>query len=93
MNKNKLEQYYPGDESWDQFTSYYRGLPSTNNLLELKKMLNNDEVLAKTIDGLVGQTATSWIMRFIPALDDLRPIDCLSSINLLNRLRTMLMRM
>lgn len=93
MNKNKLEQYYPGDESWNQFTSYYRDLPSTNNLLELKKMLNNDEVLAKTIDGLVGQTATSWIMRSIPALDDLRPIDCLNSINLLNRLRTMLMRM
>ncbi len=93
MIQNKLEQYYSGDSNWIQFASYYKLIPNTMHTIKLIRLLNNDELLAKVIEGLIGEKAINWIMKQIPALDNLRPIDCISTVDLLYRLRTMLMRM
>ena len=93
MIDNKLEQYYLGDDEWEQFISYYINISNTSHTLQLASSLNGDITLAKTIEGIVGNTSLDWIKRKIPALDNISPIECLNNKNLLMRLRSMLMRM
>ncbi|RKE56062.1 hypothetical protein [Sphingobacterium detergens] len=88
----KLEQYYPGDEEWTAFSTLYRSMPQLAVLTELKNRFL-DESLVYVIVGIVGDAALAWAERKIPALDHLRPVDCVGNTGLERRLKTMLMRM
>lgn len=92
MELNKLEQYYLGDESWNNFYKLYKDIPNTSHYSELKTIFN-DITLIKVIEGKIGATSLDWIVIKIPALDDLSPIDCVNDPILIKRLKTMLMRM
>ncbi len=88
----QLEQYYPGDDKWIAFSALYRTMPEPAVFTELKSIFP-DEALAYVIGGIFGDVALAWIEREIPALDNLRPMDCLGNTGLEKRLKTMLMRM
>jgi len=89
---NHLEQYYPGEEDWIIFTDLYRNIPGSAMLSELESKLK-DRSIAIVIAGILGNTSLEWINKKIPALDNLRPVDCVDDPGLQKRLRTMLMRM
>ena len=92
---DQLEDYYCGDEAWANLANLYKELPNSNNTFVLKDILKDDNnlLLTKVIEGKVGDVALDWIYRKIPALNNLRPIDCIDSPILYKRLKTMLMRM
>lgn len=92
MQENKLEKYYLGDDSWKQFSSMFNDKPNTQLTYELENIFKNI-ALAKVIENIIGKSSLNWINKKIPALDNIRPIDCLNSPELLKRLKTMLMRM
>lgn len=91
-----LEKYYKGDDVWNNFVSIF---PKSSSIKpceyydELYRSLNYKEDLAIVIYELVGfENSLDWINKKNPALDGLRPIDCLEC-DLLNRLKVMLMRL
>jgi hypothetical protein len=91
---NQLEQYYAGDDSWKEFSDLfakYKDLPEVQNLA---KDLNGQLDLAYTIYWVAGpKSAQKWINSSVPALDNIRPIDCTGNPELIKRLRECLMRM
>ena len=93
LEEHKLEQYYPGDDKWAHFTSLSADTPDTMFTSRLVAILNGDIFLAKTIEGVVGDSSMEWIERKIPALDNLTPLNCIDNPMLYNRLKTVLMRM
>lgn len=89
---NHLEQYYPGEEDWIIFSDLYSNIPQSAILSELESKFK-DRSLAIVIAGILGDMSQEWINKKIPALDNLRPVDCVDDPRLQKRLRTMLMRM
>ncbi|MEK6352887.1 MAG: hypothetical protein V4796_12160 [Burkholderia cenocepacia] len=91
---NQLEQYYAGDDSWKEFSDLfvkYKDLPEVQNLA---KDLNGQLDLAYTIYWVAGpKSAQKWINSSVPALDNIRPVDCTGNPELIKRLRECLMRM
>lgn len=91
---NALEHDYPGDADWYEYVSLYRSEYLDENALLLAKAFGDrlDESLI-----IYGKRGLSeglwWIERSVPALDGLRPLDCLGSRVLIKRLRSALMRM
>jgi hypothetical protein len=88
-----LEQFYPGDEKWHRFVDMFDEFVSRQEVQDLAKKLNGDVKLAAVIYGSVGSGSEKWIASKIPALDDISPFECIGDSDLLNRLRTALMRM
>lgn len=90
----RLEQYYSGDDVWGNFSDLfakYRGFPEVH---DLARDLNDQLDLAYTIYWVAGpNSARKWINSNVPALDNLRPIDCAGNPELIKRLRECLMRM
>ncbi|MBN3822063.1 hypothetical protein G3O00_00320 [Burkholderia sp. Ac-20384] len=89
---HRLEQYYPGDASWQRFVAVFSQSRSKQEVLELAQSLDGDVDLATVIYEVVGPGYNTWIRRKVPAMDDLTPIDCIRDPALMNRLRTTLMR-
>ncbi len=90
----RLEEDYPGDTAWQAFASLYMQEYEDANCRLLADSLGGQIDIASIIYGKRGiQEALWWIEQSVPALDDLRPIDCLDSPVLLKRLKTALMRM
>lgn len=90
----RLEADYPGDAAWEAFAGLYMKEYDDANCRLLADSLGGHLEIASIIYGKRGiQEALWWIERSVPALDDLRPIDCLDSPVLLKRLKTALMRM
>lgn len=87
-----LEQYYPGEEDWILFSDLYRNIPHAEISKELESIFK-DRSVAIVIAGILGNSSREWINKKIPALDNLRPVDCVNDPKLQKRLRTMLMRM
>lgn len=87
-----LEQYYPGEEDWIQFSDLYKNIPHAEISKELESIFK-DRAVAIVIAGILGNSSLEWINKQIPALDNLRPLDCVDDPKLQKRLRTMLMRM
>ena len=87
-----LEKYYIGEKHWKKFAKEYKNIKTknTNKLLEL---LNYNIKLVNVIEGIIGNTSLKWIKRNIPALNNLRPVDCIKSSKLLKRLKECLLRM
>lgn len=86
-----LEQYYPGEEEWITFSDLYRNKPEAAIPNELENIFK-DRSVAIVIAGILENTSLEWINKKIPALDNLRPVDCVDDPGLQKRLRTMLMR-
>ena len=90
-----LEKFYKGDKYWNNFVSVFpkhEELLDDKKYLELYNKLNMNQDLSVVIYELIGaENSINWINSNNPALDGLKPLDCLNSC-LLNRLRTMLMR-
>ena len=95
-NKNNtedgLEKYFVGEIIWKNFVKGYKGI-KTNNTNELLNLLNHNIELTNVIEGIVGENSINWIHRNIPALNNLRPIDCTNNEKLLKRLKECLLRM
>ncbi|MFD2921479.1 hypothetical protein ACFS6H_17255 [Terrimonas rubra] len=87
-----LEQYYPGEEDWILFSDLYRNIPDSAIANKLESIFK-DRSVAIVIAGILGNSSLEWINKKIPALDNLRPVDCVDDPKLQKRLRTMLMRM
>lgn len=88
-----LENYYSGDENWDELEELalkeHRGVPE---IAEISKRLGGNLGLACVIYATVGNGAIEWLERKIPALDNIRPLDCINDPLLIKRLREALMR-
>jgi hypothetical protein len=88
-----LEQYYPGNEAWSNFV---KAIPPEIDRYRLKnelvQSLGGDTEIAKVVFFHVGDGAIRWIAEPVPALDGLRPIDCVADQALIRRLKTTLMR-
>lgn len=90
---HQLEAYYPGDPAWEAFVDVFAE--------EWKRCAFADELLswcgghrdiAMAVYGVMGEDARRWMETEIPALDELRPRECIASERLRKRLRSMLMR-
>src|SRR5476651_1231103 len=91
---HQLEKDYPGDVDWQQYVALYEEDYLDENAQELATLLNDHLDMAVIIYGKRGLVeGRCWITRQVPALDQLRPIDCLQSRRLIKRLRSALMRM
>lgn len=97
MMKNKekgLELYYSGDKDWDEMVqmakedfwidSDYQG--------KLLNTLKNHLDIAMVIYARLGNGSLNWVNQKIPALDNLTPLECLESSDLIKRLKEGLMR-
>ncbi len=89
-----LENYYSGDSAWNQLVSLYEEFDTNNSLTkELLQQLNYHRDIAQVIYGKFGSSSLSVITQPVPALDDLSIADCISTPNLLQRLKECFMRM
>lgn len=90
-----LEEFYKGDKLWEDFVSVFPKHDSLQCKEEYKQLFNNmnmNKGLSVVIYELIGsKESLNWVTQDNPALGGLKPIECLEG-NLLNRLRTMLMR-
>ena len=90
----ELEQYYKGQSSWDKFIEVFdNNWKDSEFQKDLLSKVDNRIDLAKVIDYHFGETSLNWLDKNIPALDNLTPLECLKSDNLINRLKVCLMRM
>jgi len=91
---HNLEKYYSGDDNWKEFVELYEEFWSENDFQDsLLKELNNDLDIAKVVYGKFPSNTLKIIKQKVPALDDLKIIDCVNSKQLILRLRECLMRM
>lgn len=94
-----LEQYYSGDDVWDNFVEIAKkevgsaGFNTDKSILDkLKRKPRDNDDIAYVAYYLFYNDSINWIERRIPALDNLMPIECLVSEELTNRLREVLLR-
>lgn len=90
----RLEDDYPGDADWQEYVELYEEDYLDNNAQALSSALDGRLDMAVIIYGKRGLVeGLWWITQSVPALDGLRPLDCLDDPMLIRRLRTALMRM
>ena len=93
--KKGIEQYYSGDENWNEWVEmckedFWENSDYQKSLLDkLKENLD----LAIVIYGRLGTESINWVEKKVPALENLTPLECLTSKKLILRLRKCLMRM
>ena len=92
MKTDELENYYCGDDAWENFAEICKNI-ETDNTKKLLELLNNDVKLANVIEYRLSENSLSWITRNIPALNNLKPVDCINDDKLLKRLKECLLRM
>lgn len=91
--KQKIEQYYPGDEIWDEFVEVVSADWSRCGFQDdLVEKLDGRKRFAQAIYHLAGDRALYWINQPVPALDGLTPVECLANKKLRQRLKTLLLR-
>ncbi|XTZ40181.1 hypothetical protein ACQYRI_09485 [Salmonella enterica] len=89
-----LEEYYSGDDAWQRLVNIYKEDYLDDNARLLAKKINGNLDIAVVIYGKRGlREGIWWLNREVPALDYLKPIDCLQEDNLIKRLKECLMRM
>lgn len=88
-----LENYYSGDESWDELEELalkeHKDVPE---VVEISERLGGNLGLACVIYGTIGSGAIDWLDRKVPVLDNIRPLDCVNDPVLIKRLREALTR-
>lgn len=91
---SKLEQYYSGDNDWNEFVALYDEFWTNNQFQqELADVLGGKIDLAKVIYGKFSTSSLVAINQKVPALDNLTILECIESEQLILRLRVCLMRM
>lgn len=91
---HRLEDDDPGDVDWQRTVALYEEEYLDDNARELAALLDDHLDMAVIIYGKRGlEEGRWWITQQVPALDNLRPLDCLKSAKLIRRLRSALMRM
>lgn len=94
---NKLEQYFDsnGSKAWDTLvnlaTETYWTDSESQKLLE--QSLKNHTDIAKVVYARFGEASLKWVHRKVPALDNLSPLACLETPELIKRLKEALSRM
>ncbi|KMT55691.1 hypothetical protein [Pseudomonas fildesensis] len=89
-----LEDEYPGDADWQSTVELYKEDYLDEDAHTLAQALGGDLDLAVVLRGRRGlKEGLWWIERKVPALDNVRPVDCLEDPRLIRRLRTALMSM
>ena len=89
----ELEKYYTGDEHWNSYAEAFDEHWIEDDIQKkLLEKLEGDIQLAKVINYHLVENSISWLYDNIPALDNLKPIECLKKRNLILRLRECLMR-
>jgi hypothetical protein len=91
--KHMLEEQYPGDNAWGEFARVSDGFWDQCAFKDELVTNLKDLGLAKAVYMLTSDAALDWVFQGVPALDGLRPVDCLVNPVLVCRLRSMLMRM
>ncbi|MCW1148234.1 hypothetical protein [Flavobacterium lacisediminis] len=84
----ELEKYY-SEENWKGFSITFQSVNAPNDLI---MSLNDDEELAKVIFGILEKDCNNWLNKNIPALDNLKPLECIEEEHLLKRLKVCLTR-
>lgn len=94
-NEIKLEQYYSEDDNWTNFVDIAKECFNAEDKFKksLINALNGYSDIAIVVYYRLESDSLEWIQRKIPALDNLKPIECLQSEKLINRLKECLMRM
>lgn len=90
-----LEEYYSGEEHWQDIVDHANDefWSDFDYKVELMSKLEGNDDIAKVVFAKMGLKSIDWLDRRIPALGNLKPIDCLKSDNLRNRLKECLLRM
>ncbi|CAH0320773.1 MULTISPECIES: hypothetical protein [Pseudomonas] len=90
----KLEDDYPGDAEWQVLVQLYEEDYLDDDARSLAKQLDGNLDMAVILYGKRGlKEGLWWVEQQVPALDNMRPADCLKDPKLIKRLRTALMRM
>ncbi len=94
---NRLEQYFDssGSQAWDNLVNWATETYWTNSVSQrlLVKTLKNHSEIAKVIYARLGEDSLNWIQKKVPALDNLTPLACLETPELIKRLKEALCRM
>lgn len=89
-----LEKYYKGGEAWSKFSSLFvDNWEKCKFKEELVKKFDGNVDIAMVVFASLGNEALRWSSEPVPALGNNSPIDCVSSVEKMKRLKTMLMRM
>lgn len=89
----KLENHYPGNESWDMYSALYKILWTGDEFqAKLLSELNSKLDIAQVVFGIFKCESLNWIKLPVPALKGLSAKECLGQ-GLEKRLKTMLMRL
>ncbi|WP_338522062.1 hypothetical protein NUH87_17720 [Pseudomonas batumici] len=90
----KLEEDYPGDTGWQALVALYEEDYLDDQARQLAAVMNEHLDMAVILYGKRGlDEGLWWLEQQVPALDDLKPMECLHDPILIRRLRTVLMRM
>ncbi|KTC53070.1 hypothetical protein AO262_20535 [Pseudomonas fluorescens ABAC62] len=90
----RLEDDYPGDTDWQSSVSLYEEDYLDDEARTLAEAMGGHLDMAVILRGKRGlEEGLWWIAQQVPALDGIRPLDCLADPILIKRLRTALMRM
>ncbi|WP_347928389.1 hypothetical protein [Pseudomonas helvetica] len=90
----QLEDDYPGDAEWQVLVQLYEEDYLDDDARTLAKRLDGNLDMAVILYGKRGlKEGLWWIEQQVPALDNIRPSDCLKDPKLIKRLRAALMRM
>lgn len=90
----QLEDEYLGDADWQVLVRLYKEDYLDDNARTLAKQLDGNFDMAVILYGKRGlKEGLWWIEQQVPALDNIRPVDCLKDPKRIKRLRAVLMRM
>lgn len=93
----QLEQYFDssGRPGWNNLVNWSTENYWTNSDSQklLEQTLNNHTDIAKVVYARFGEASLEWVHRKVPALDNLSPLSCLETPELIKRLKEALSRM
>lgn len=90
----KLEDDYPGDAGWLALVALYQEDYLDDQARQLATAMDGHLDMAVILYGKRGlEESLWWLGQHVPALDRLTPRECLGAPPLIQRLRTVLMRM
>lgn len=93
--KQGLEQYYSGDENWQDFVKIAEQntcLPDDYKMKIVQALKGHYDIAIVVYYRLLDESF-EWIYKKNPALENLTPIECLETPDLIERLKEALMRM
>jgi hypothetical protein len=89
---NELKNIF-NQEHWDKYSSLFEeSWSNSEEQTALLKALSGNKKISMVIWGHLESNSMSWIHSKIPALDYLKPIDCLKNDELKSKLINCLMR-